>query len=153
MTNKRGYFGVGVFHPKHEVNIGTLWRSAYQMGADFVFTIGRRYDVQAADTTKAWRNIPLMHYQGFDDFREHLPFSCRIVAVEMGGKSLSTFTHFERCIYLLGAEDSGLPQDVLNKCHYVVSLDAIRIPSYNVAVAGSIVLYDRMNKRVIEAIT
>ncbi len=143
---KRGYFGIGVYHPKHEVNLGTLLRSAYQMGADFVFTIGRRYDKQAADTTKAWRHVPLYHYEDYDDFKAHLPLACPVVAVEMGGRSLSRFSHFERCVYLLGAEDHGIPQDVLDKCHYVVSLDAVRMPSYNVAVAGSIVMYDRMSK-------
>ncbi len=142
----RGYFGVGVYHAKHEVNIGTLWRSAYQMGAAFVFTIGKRYERQAADTTKAWRHLPMMHYQDYDDFLAHLPLACPVVGIEMGGRSLSGFTHFERCAYLLGAEDHGLPADVLSRCHYIVSLDAVRTPSYNVAVAGSIVMYDRMSK-------
>ena len=32
--NKRGYFGIGIFHGKTETNIGTLWRSAAILGAD-----------------------------------------------------------------------------------------------------------------------
>ena len=34
------YFEIGVYHPKKEVNIGTLWRTAYQLGASVIFTIG-----------------------------------------------------------------------------------------------------------------
>ena len=35
-----GYFGIGVYRLKTEANHGTLWRSAFQFGADFIFTIG-----------------------------------------------------------------------------------------------------------------
>ena len=45
-----GYFGVGVVKPKHEENVGTLWRSAWQMGADFIFTVSARFKYEASDT-------------------------------------------------------------------------------------------------------
>ena len=38
------YFEIGIFHTKTEQNVGTLWRSAFQLGAAGVFTIGKRYD-------------------------------------------------------------------------------------------------------------
>lgn len=56
---KRGYFGIGVYHPKNVINIGTLWRSANCFGADFLFTIGHRYKHQGSDTLKTYRHIPL----------------------------------------------------------------------------------------------
>lgn len=34
------YFAIGIYHPKTEMNMGTLWRSAYQLGASYIFTIG-----------------------------------------------------------------------------------------------------------------
>lgn len=55
--------------------------------------------------------------------------------------------HPRQAIYLLGAEDHGLPPDVLARCNSVVSLEAVCRPSYNVAVAGSIILYDRIFPR------
>lgn len=42
-------FGIGVYHPKHEINIGTLIRSAYIFGANYVFTVGRRYKRQSSE--------------------------------------------------------------------------------------------------------
>lgn len=39
---KRGYFGIGIFHGKSSENLGTLWRSAAILGADFIFTIGKQ---------------------------------------------------------------------------------------------------------------
>ncbi|MFK5282415.1 TrmH family RNA methyltransferase, partial [Lacticaseibacillus paracasei] len=48
--------------------------------------------------------------------------------------------------YLLGAEDHGLPDVVIQRCHRLVSLESVRTPSFNVAVAGSLVMYDRLIK-------
>lgn len=140
---KRGYFGIGVYHPKTRENIGSLLRTAYQLNAAFVFTIGRRYKMQASDTTKTSRHTPLYHYTDIDGLLSNIPHSCPIVGVEMGGEMLRTFTHPVRAIYLLGAEDHGLPTRIMAMCHHIVSLDAVCMPSYNVAVAGSIVAYHR----------
>ncbi len=141
---RRGYFEIGIYHCKTEVNIGTLWRSASQLGASGIFTIGKRYKSQASDTVKASRHIPLREYERFEDFYKSLPYSAELIAVEMGGKPLGDFTHPERGVYLLGAEDNGLPAEVVAKCHRVVSLQAVNTESYNVAVAGSIVMYHRL---------
>lgn len=107
-----GFFEIGIYHPKKSVNVGTLWRSAYQLGASGIFTIGQRYTHQCSDTTKAENNIPLRTYQSFEEFYEHLPFNTQLIGIEIGGKSLSCFTHPKRAVYLLGAEDHGLPDEM-----------------------------------------
>ncbi len=104
---KRGYFGVGMYHTKTETNVGTLWRSAFQLGASFIFTVGKRYKTQSSDTPKAWKNIPLYHYEVIEQLV--MPKDVLLVCVEQGGTPLSNFAHPERAIYLLGAEDHGLP--------------------------------------------
>jgi tRNA (guanosine-2'-O-)-methyltransferase len=43
----RGYYGIGIENVKTAENVGTLWRSAYILGASFIFTIGKRYKKQA----------------------------------------------------------------------------------------------------------
>lgn len=146
--NRRGYFGIGIYNGKNEQNIGTLWRSATILGADFIFTIGKRYKRQCSDTTDAPRHIPLFHYKDFDDFFSHVPHDCPVVAVELSDNSvpLETYKHRERCIYLLGAEDYGIPPKVLNRCIETVQL--IGKFCYNVATAGSIVMYDRASKQI-----
>lgn len=143
----RGYFEIGIFHGKTPANVGTLWRSAYQMGAAGIFTIGRRYPKQASDTLQTYRHIPQRDYATLGDFLAALPYDCPVIGIEMGGKELSTFKHPERAIYLLGSEDAGLSKAALERCHGLVSLPSVRTNSYNVAVAGSLVMYDRMTKR------
>ena len=34
------FFGIGIFNGKTPENLGVLWRSAQNMGASFIFTIG-----------------------------------------------------------------------------------------------------------------
>jgi len=140
----RGYFGIGVYHPKYEVNTGTLWRSAIQLGASYTFVIGKRYKRQASDTAKSWIKIPFFKFLTIDEFFEYgLPYGCRVVAVEMGGESLIDYTHPQQCIYLLGAEDHGLPQGIIDRCHQHISMPG---GSYNLAVAGSLVMWDRFTQ-------
>jgi tRNA G18 (ribose-2'-O)-methylase SpoU len=140
----RGYFEIGIYHTKTEFNMGTLWRSAYQLGASGIFTIGRRYKKQSSDTYKVFRHVPLRHYADFNDFQTHRPLGAILVGIEMGGIPLSEFSHPQRAIYLLGAEDHGLPEKILEQCNMVLSLESIGPLSYNVAVAGSIVMYHRV---------
>lgn len=143
----RGYFGIGIYYPKTEENIGTLWRSAFLYDAAFIFTIGRRYKEQCSDTTKSFRSIPLYHYIDYADFYQHMPYDCRLVCIELSEQamSLNQFQHPTRCIYLLGAEDYGLPSSV-TQGQLVVQIPAPKPISTNVAVAGSIVLYDRYTR-------
>ncbi len=143
---KRGYCGIGIFHGKNEENIGTLWRTAYNLGANFIFTVGKRYKTQCADTPKTYKQIPLYNYSDWEDFIKHVPFGCQITAVELNddAKILKNYIHPEQCIYLLGAEDHGIPESVLAKCRDIVYIDSNLC--MNVSIAGGIVLYDRMNK-------
>lgn len=142
-NGSEAYFEVGIYQPKHELNVGTLWRSALQLGASGLFTIGRRYRNQSSDMFEAPKNIPLRHYHTFQEFMDDRPANVPLVAIEMGGERLASFRHPARAIYILGSEDNGLPAFVLEKCDKLVSLEAVRQPSYNLAVSGSIVLYHR----------
>ena len=152
MTEKqkkmRGYFGVGIYHPKREVNIGTLWRSAFIFGASFIFTIGRRYKRQGSDTTASFRHIPLWNFKTYKEFKEHIPYDCRLVCIEMDKKAvlLDKFVHPRRAIYLLGAEDHGLPPRIL-KDNIVVQIPTVKPISLNVSVSGSIILSHRLETK------
>jgi len=141
-----GYFAIGIQNGKTEANVGTLWRSAHAFGASFIFVIGNRYHRQPTDTTKAWKQVPLFSYLTFEDFYRQLPHDCQLIGVELSDKSkpLETWYHPKQAIYLLGAEDGGLSKIALEKCHSVVQIQSEYC--LNLAVAGSIVMYDRQQK-------
>ena len=137
------YLEIGIYHPRIKGNIGTLWRSAYQLGATGIFTIGSRYKKQPSDCHKTMHQIPLRHYPALDVFLQNRPREAVLVGIETGGTPLVKFTHPSQAIYLLGAEDYGLPPNVLKVCNCVVSLESVIQAPYNVAVAGSLVMYHR----------
>ena len=141
------FFGIGIQHGKTPENLGVLWRTAQNLGASFIFTIGKRYANQASDTHNAVKSIPYFHYNDFEDFYNHLPKGARIVGVEKTEKAeqLEGFHHPKRCVYLLGAEDNGLSKIAIQKSHFLIQFPSEY--SLNVAVAGSIVLYDRSRNK------
>ena len=141
-----GYFGIGVLNSKNQANVGTLWRSAFQLGAQFMFTIGTRYRHAPTDTVRAVQRIPLFECDDWTDFAAFAPRGAKWVAIEMGGTPLEEYEHPLNAVYILGSEDSGLPKSVFRACHDVVSLRAENYASFNVAIAGSLIMYDRQTK-------
>lgn len=142
----RGFFGIGIEYPRTAANIGTLWRSAHIMQADFMFVIGQCYQSVRTDTLKSWKHVPLFEFDSFEHFHACLPKDAKLVGIELDARSvpLTTYRHPQRAVYLLGSERDGLSAEALGKCD-----DVVQIPgeySLNVSAAGSIVLYDRLLK-------
>jgi tRNA(Leu) C34 or U34 (ribose-2'-O)-methylase TrmL len=142
-----GYFGVGIVGVKNEFNIGSLWRSAFQLGAAYIFTVGGRIQKQATDTLVVPKRIPSYEYDAWSDFLVGTPKGTQLVAVEFGGEPLESFVHPLCAAYILGSEDTGLPESVVLACQHHVTLPSLRYESFNVAMAGSIIMYDRLAKQ------
>lgn len=141
----RGYFGIGVEGVSKSANAGALLRTAHAFGASFCFTIGRGWDSRAArnaDTADTPAHVPLWRFTEPADLI--LPRNCVLVGVELleTATDLPSFRHPLSAAYVLGPERAGLSPELLSRCRHV-----IRIPTrfaLNLAVAGAIVLYDRM---------
>lgn len=143
---RRGYFGVGIYGPQYECNVGTLFRSAVAFGASFIFTIGKKYKRQSSDTVNSPQVIPYYKYLTSDDFIKSVPSGCRIICVEISEKArnLINFCHPEQAIYLLGSETNGIPR------RFMEDKLVVQIPTrycLNVASAGTVIMYDRISKQ------
>ena len=145
-SKEERYFGIGIYRPKSIENLGTLWRTALIYNASFIFVIEEKYKKSSSDVLKAWSKIPLFQFETMEAFLSTVPYSCKLVGIEIDNNAIEikNFEHPTRAIYLLGAEDVGLPNKLKDKCHELVVLPGES--SLNVAVAGSIVLFDRVNK-------
>lgn len=112
-----------------------------------MFSAGRRYDHQASDTIKAWKHVPLFEFLSGGHLLDGMPRGCVPIAVELADDAhpLQSYVHPERACYILGAEDTGVPPSILSCCRDVIQLPGAMC--LNVAVAGSIVMYDRIAKR------
>ena len=108
-----GYFTIGIYQGKTVANLGTLWRTAYQLGAAGLFTINKKYKKQTSDNHNVIGRIPFWDYPDWDAFLVGRMRGAQLVAIEMGGTPLRMFTHPRQAIYILGAEDHGLPQKVI----------------------------------------
>ncbi|GBD42288.1 23S rRNA (guanosine-2'-O-)-methyltransferase RlmB [bacterium HR39] len=144
MERMRGYFGIGAENISKPMNLGNLVRSAHAFGASFVFLVNAHYTVRAArsDTSVAESHIPVYDFASPDELV--LPRGCRLVGVELvdGSIPLPSFRHPLQAAYVFGPEKGSLSPRMLERCDYVV-----RIPTrfcVNLAVAGAIVMYDRM---------
>src|SRR3954447_17631193 len=140
----RGYFAIGAERMSKALNLGNLMRSAHGFGASFTFTIGATYQAleARADTSKGSQHLPHYNWAKVDELA--LPHGCRLVGVELIDEAidLPSFRHPLRAAYVLGPEQGSLSPGVLERCDHVV-----RIPSsfcINLAMAGAIVMYDRV---------
>ena len=140
----RGYFGIGAERISKPLNLGNLIRSAHAFGASFVFTIGahpRAFDF-FSDTSKSHSHMPYYHWASPEEMS--LPRDCRLVGIELMEESedLPSFRHPVKAAYVLGPELGALSPELVARCDHLV-----RIPtqfSINVAMAGAIVMYDRV---------
>jgi tRNA G18 (ribose-2'-O)-methylase SpoU len=140
----RGYFAIGAERMSKSLNLGNLMRSAHGFGASFTFTVGATYKAleARADTSKGQLHLPHYNWQSIADMA--LPQGCKIVGVELldDAIDLPSFRHPLRAAYILGPEMGSLSPAMLERCDYTV-----KIPTsfcVNVAMAGAIVMYDRV---------
>ena len=140
----RGYFAIGAERISKELNLGNLVRSAHGFGASFFFTIGSELSRREAfaDTSKAAGHMPIYSYPTPAELA--LPKRCKLVGIELleDAIDLPSFRHPLLAAYVLGPERGSLSPGVVERCDYIV-----KIPTsfcVNVAMAGAIVMYDRV---------
>jgi tRNA G18 (ribose-2'-O)-methylase SpoU len=141
----RGYFGIGVEGVSKPMNLGAVLRTAHAFNASFAFSINALFDVGAvlaSDTSVAFNSLPVQLYDQVGDFT--LPIGCRLIGIEITDRAidLPSFTHPMAAAYVLGAEQDSLSEALQARCDFI-----IQIPTkfcVNLAVAGAIVMYDRM---------
>lgn len=140
----RGYFAIGAERSSKALNLGNLMRSAHAFGASFTFTIGAQYRAleARADTSKGELHLP--HYNWDNPNQMVLPKGCKLVGIELldAAAALPSFRHPLQAAYVLGPEKGSLSDELLALCDYTV-----KIPTsfcVNVAMAGAIVMYDRV---------
>lgn len=140
----RGYFAIGVDRLSKPMNAGNLIRSAHAFGASYFFTIGGAFKASEirSDTSKAATHLPIYTWDTASEMQ--LPQGCRLVGIELLDEAvdLPSFAHPPRAAYVLGPERGALSPELVERCDFVV-----KIPTafcINVAMAGAIVMYDRI---------
>ena len=143
-------------NPKFAHNVGMALRACATFGAETLRWTGDR--VPPLDEWPEGARIPreerIKDYQHVDYEHTRDPrvisrfvfagYSPVAVEVRENAEDLIFFEHPEKALYVFGPEDGTLGRGTLTACHRFV-----RIPTngcMNLAVAASVVLYDRMLK-------
>jgi tRNA G18 (ribose-2'-O)-methylase SpoU len=140
---------VAAWNISKEHNVGSLIRTAHAVAAEEVVLVGEReWNVEAARTAELYTTVVAL--PDVPAFRNHLAArSWRLVAVELDARAVPLFdaAYPERPCFLVGAELGGVPGELLAVADLVVQIPQWGlVPSLNLAVAGSIVLYDYLAK-------
>jgi tRNA G18 (ribose-2'-O)-methylase SpoU len=115
LDETRNKFHVAIENWQHDMNIGSIVRSANAFGADTVHIVGRkRWNKRGAMVTDRYQHV--MHHPDVESFvawcrAEELP----IIAIDNlpGSVIIETYSFPERCVLLFGQEGPGLSAEAV----------------------------------------
>lgn len=142
-------FAVAAWEISKEHNVGSLVRTAHATAAAEVILVGRReFNVEAARTAELYTDV--VHLADEQALRRRMASrGWQLVAVEIDERSMSLFEaeYPPNPCFLLGPELGALPESLLADAATVVQIPQWGlVPSLNLAIAGSIVIYDYLAK-------
>lgn len=135
--------GLALWHVADPGNVGTLLRAADGLGPAFVALSDRSADPTGSKALRASAgSIFRVPTTSFDEAPGR-----RVALVAHGGIPLHDLDLAPATTFVLGAEREGLPEDVVAACDESVT---VRLQdgaeSLNVAMAGTIALYERARR-------
>lgn len=145
LDTQRHSFHVAIENWQHDMNIGSIVRSANAFLADTVHIIGRRrWNRRGAMVTDRYQHV--VHHETIEEFSawarsEQLP----IVAVDNVGdaKPVDKADLPERCVMLFGQEGPGLSPEALEAADSFIEITQYgSTRSINASAAAAIVMYE-----------
>ncbi len=145
LDTQRHAFHVAIENWQHDMNIGSIVRSANAFLADTVHIIGRRrWNRRGAMVTDRYQHV--VHHETVEAFAawaasENLP----ILAIDNVGdaKPVDKAELPERCVMLFGQEGPGLSPEALAAADAFIEITQYgSTRSINASAAGAIVMYE-----------
>ncbi|MDY7542327.1 MULTISPECIES: TrmH family RNA methyltransferase [unclassified Cryobacterium] len=145
LDEKRHPFHVAIENWQHDMNIGSIVRSANAFGADTVHIIGRkRWNKRGAMVTDRYQHV--LHHADVATFvlwaaNENLP----IIAIDNvpGSVLIETFAIPERCVLLFGQEGPGLSDEAIAAADAVLEISQFgSTRSINASAAAAVAMHD-----------
>ncbi|WP_327015545.1 TrmH family RNA methyltransferase [Cryobacterium sp. GrIS_2_6] len=145
LDEKRHPFHVAIENWQHDMNIGSIVRSANAFGADTVHIIGRkRWNKRGAMVTDRYQHV--LHHADVSTFvlwaaNEGLP----IIAIDNvpGSVLIETFAIPERCVLLFGQEGPGLSDEAIAAADAVLEISQFgSTRSINASAAAAVAMHD-----------
>ena len=150
---------VALCNPKFPHNVGAALRACSCFGIKQLWFSGNRVKL-TADKSKGYRlpreermkGYKEVDLRNFDYFFEQFDKSVTPVAVELrrNAELLPHFVHPEHPLYVFGPEDGSIDQVMLRHCHRFLVIPTAHC--VNLSAAVYLVLYDRLQKRIVAGI-
>jgi tRNA G18 (ribose-2'-O)-methylase SpoU len=144
LDTRRHPFSVAIENWQHDLNIGSIVRTANAFAAETVHIVGRkRWNKRGAMVTDRYQHV--LHHPDVETFlswaREHaLP----VIAIDNvpGSVAIETFDLPERCVFLFGQEGPGLSDAALAAADVVVEITQFgSTRSINASAAAAIAMH------------
>jgi tRNA G18 (ribose-2'-O)-methylase SpoU len=141
----RNPFHVAIENWQHDMNIGSIVRSANAFAAEAVHIVGRRrWNKRGAMVTDRYQHV--LHHPDVASFTDWArEAGLVVVAVDnvAGSVPLETTSLPERCVLVFGQEGPGLSPEVLEAAELVVEISQFgSTRSINASAAGAVVMHE-----------
>jgi tRNA G18 (ribose-2'-O)-methylase SpoU len=152
LDSKRHRFHVAIENWQHDLNIGSIVRTANAFLANTVHIIGRRrWNKRGAMVTDRYQHV--MHHDTVDDFLEWTgKHGLTVVGVDNVSESVSIDETSlpESCVLLFGQEGPGLSAEAIAASDLVVEIEQFgSTRSLNASAAAAIVMHAWVREHVI----
>lgn len=151
LDSRRHGFHVAIENWQHDLNIGSIVRTANAFLAAEVHIIGnRRWNRRGAMVTDRYQHV--RHHPTVDDFlvwakRENLP----IIAIDNvpGCKKIEQYDLPENCVLLFGQEGPGLSQEAIHASEVVLEITQFgSTRSINASAAAAVAMHSWVMQHV-----
>ena len=145
---------VALFEPRIPQNTGTIGRSclAFDLPLDIIKPTGFSFEDKYLKRAGLdyWADVDVHLYESFDEYKKSFNSSRIIALTKKSNNLISNVIYKDTDILLFGREDTGLPEDIMNKCEIVAGipmpggekqLKTGGVRSLNLSVASGIVCY------------
>ena len=145
---------VALFEPRIPQNTGTIGRSclAFDLSLDIIKPTGFSFEDKYLKRAGLdyWSNVDVHLHETFDEYKNKFKNSRIIALTKKSNYPISNITFHNTDILLFGREDTGLPDDVINKCELIAGIPmpggekyikSGGVRSLNLSVACGIVCY------------
>jgi len=144
LDKTRAKLHIAVENWQHDLNIGTIVRTANAFNVETVHIIGKHHwNRRGAMVTDRYMNI--IQYDTVEEFANAMDRDGRqIIAIDIipGAKNLSETIFPERCVLTFGAEGPGLSEELKSAAKETIMIEQFgSTRSVNVGVAAGIAMY------------
>jgi tRNA G18 (ribose-2'-O)-methylase SpoU len=144
LDERRHPFHVAIENWQHDMNIGSIVRSANAFAADTVHIVGRkRWNKRGAMVTDRYQHV--LHHESVEAFVEWARGeSLPIIAIDNvpGSVIIETYEFPERCVLLFGQEGPGLSAEALAVADDVVEISQFgSTRSINASAAAAVAMH------------